>query len=81
GVILSASLILMPTLGVGIKIKLADSMTLTGFAEADYFSKTAGGAMPDNQFTSATTSAVALTDSWELRTGVRLSIGLGSVEQ
>ncbi|NOT72697.1 MAG: hypothetical protein HOP09_15895 [Hyphomicrobium sp.] len=69
------------TLGVGIKIKLADSMTLTGFAEADYFSKTAGGAMPDNQFTSATTSAVALTDSWELRTGVRLSIGLGSVEQ
>lgn len=64
-------------LGAGVKVKLSTAMTLTGFAEADYFSHTGGASLPDNQFTSSTSSNVNTDDNWEFRAGARLSIGLG----
>ena len=65
-------------LGAGIKVKLSSTMTLTGYADADYYSHVGSADLPDNQFTSATTSRVATDDAWELRAGTRLSVGFDS---
>lgn len=63
-------------LGAGLKFKLTEAVTLTGYGEATYFSAVGSASLPDNQFVTATTSSVDISDSWELRAGVRLSIGL-----
>lgn len=64
-------------LGFGVKLRVAPTALITGFVEADYFSAVGAARLPDNQFTSATTSEIGIDDAWELRTGARLSIGLG----
>lgn len=65
-------------LGAGLKMKLSDAMTLTGFAEADYYSHAAGASLPDNQFVTETSSSVGTSGAWEFRAGARLSVGLGA---
>ncbi|MEQ1653110.1 MAG: hypothetical protein ABL897_11530 [Hyphomicrobium sp.] len=64
--------------GAGIKLTLAPGMQLTGYAEADYLSNTGRAILPDNQFTSATTSTLGSDDGWEFRAGARVSLALGS---
>ena len=63
-------------LGAGLKFRLAPSVILTSFAEADYFSAVGSARLPDNQFGSAATSRVETADEWDLRGGVRVSVGL-----
>jgi hypothetical protein len=63
-------------IGAGVKLKIAQAMTLTGYAEADYLSRVGSAALPDNQFASKSPARVDTTDTWDLRAGARLSIGL-----
>jgi len=65
-------------LGAGVKIRVAPGATLTGYAETDYFSAVGTANLPDNQFSTLTTSNVATDDAWELRAGARFSIGLAA---
>lgn len=65
-------------LGLGLKVRVSPGMTLTGFAEADYFSRVANALLPDNQFTTATTSAFEIGDAWEFKAGLRLTTALSS---
>jgi hypothetical protein len=64
-------------LGIGLKFKLTTAATLEAFGEADYFSDVGTAHLADNQPTSGDTSYVDTDDLWELRTGVRITIGLG----
>jgi hypothetical protein len=64
-------------LGVGLKYKLSPASTLEGFAEADYFSKVPTAHLSSNSSAGGYESHVQDDDLWELRTGLRLTIGLG----
>jgi hypothetical protein len=64
-------------LGAGVKLKLGAAMHLTGYAEADYFSAVGRAEFADNDPVTVTTSRTGIEDAWEVRTGARLSIGLG----
>lgn len=63
-------------LGAGLKLKLTETVTLTGYGEATYLSAVGSAELPDNQFVTATTSGVDTSDSWEFRGGARISVGL-----
>lgn len=64
-------------LGIGLKLKLAPSTLLEGFAEADYFSDMPTAHLTSNLTTGGYVSHVEDDDLWELRTGLRLTVGLG----
>jgi hypothetical protein len=63
-------------LGIGLKLKLAPATTLEAFSEADYFSDVGTAHLADNQATSGDVSYVETDDLVEVRTGLRLTIGL-----
>lgn len=65
-------------LGVGLKYKLSAASTLEGFAEADYFSNVPTAHLSSNSSAGGYESHVQDDDLWELRTGLRLTVGLGS---
>ncbi len=65
-------------LGIGLKLKVTPNTLLEGFAEADYFSKVATADMTSNSLQVSSVSSVGDDDLWELRTGLRLTVGLGS---
>jgi hypothetical protein len=65
-------------LGIGFKLKLAPSALVEGFAEADYFSDVPTAHLTSNQTSGGFVSHVDEDDLWELKTGLRLTIGLGS---
>ena len=65
-------------LGAGVKVRVAPGATLTGYAETDYFSAVGTANLPDNQFSTLTTSSIDMDDAWELRAGARFSIGLAA---
>lgn len=63
--------------GIGLKLKVAPSTLLEGFAEADYFSKVPSAHLTSNDPSGGFVSHVQDDDLWELRTGARLTIGFG----
>jgi hypothetical protein len=65
-------------LGIGLKLKVAPNTLLEGFAEADYFSNVPTADMTSNSLQGASVSHVGDDDLWELRSGLRLTVGLGS---
>lgn len=64
-------------LGLGLKFKFGTNANLETFAEADYFSDVGTAAMANNQPGDGTPSHTDTDDLWELRAGVRLTVGLG----
>ncbi|WP_156827297.1 hypothetical protein [Hyphomicrobium zavarzinii] len=64
-------------LGIGLKVKLSQTANLEGFAEADYFSNVPTAHLTSNKIVGLE-SHVQDDDLWELRTGLRITIGLGS---
>jgi hypothetical protein len=64
-------------LGVGLKVKVAPSALLEGFAEADYFSNVPSAHLTSNDPSGGFVSHVQDDDLWELRTGLRLTLGFG----
>lgn len=64
-------------LGIGLKLKIAPSTLLEGFAEADYFSNVPTAHLTSNSPAGGYVSHVQDDDLWELRTGVRLTLGFG----
>lgn len=65
-------------LGVGLKYKLSPTSNIEGFAEADYFSKVPTAHLSSNSSAGGYESHVQDDDLWDLRTGLRLTFGLGS---
>jgi hypothetical protein len=65
-------------LGVGLKYKLSPTANVEGFAEADYFSKVPTAHLSSNSSAGGYESHVQDDDLWELRTGLRLTLGFGS---
>ncbi|MGE3228031.1 MAG: hypothetical protein AB7J30_01145 [Hyphomicrobium sp.] len=65
-------------LGIGLKLKVAPAALLEGFAEADYFSKVPTAELPPNNPAGTVASHVGDDDLWEMRTGVRLTVGLSN---
>jgi len=65
-------------LGAGVKLKVAPGANLEGFAEADYFSNVPTGQMSTNSSLGSYESYVEDEDLWELRTGIRLTVGFGA---
>lgn len=71
---------LRSSLGIGLKHKLTDTVSMTAFGSADYFSEVPTGKIATNQVGQAVVpSQLALDDAWELRAGIRLTFGLMSV--
>lgn len=64
-------------LGVGLKVKVAPQTLLEGFAQADYFSDVPTAHLMSNQPAGGYVSHVEDDDLWELRAGLRLTLGLG----
>lgn len=64
-------------LGVGLKFKVSSSTLLEGFAEADYFSDVPTAHLSSNDPAGGYVSHVQDDDLWELRTGLRLTLGFG----
>jgi hypothetical protein len=64
-------------LGIGLKLKVAPSTLLEGFAEADYFSNVPTAHLTSNSSSGGFVSHVQDDDLWELRAGARLTIGFG----
>lgn len=65
-------------LGIGLKLKVAPNTLLEGFAEADYFSNVPTADLTSNSTDGGFASHVGDDELWELRTGLRLTVGLGS---
>jgi hypothetical protein len=65
-------------LGIGLKLKITSTTLLEGFAEADYFSDVPSTHLSSNDRNEGYVSHVTEDDLWELRTGLRLTVGLGS---
>jgi hypothetical protein len=66
-------------LGAGLKFRLWSSGLLETYAEADYFSDMGTARLPSNTVTSEIRAAnVSIDDTWELRTGARLTFALGN---
>lgn len=64
-------------LGAGLKFRLGALVNLETFAEADYFSDVGTAQMPTNTSASGVAASVGTDDLWEVRTGARVTIGLG----
>jgi hypothetical protein len=64
-------------LGAGVKFKLAPSATLTAYSEADYLSAVGTADLADNQPTTETSSRLDIEEAWELRSGLRITLGFG----
>ena len=64
-------------LGAGLKFKLGSDANLETFAEADYFSDVGTARFSNSDASDNTASRVETDDLWEVRTGLRLTIGLG----
>jgi hypothetical protein len=64
-------------LGIGFKAKITAATLLEGFAEADYFSDVPTAHLTNNQTTGGYISHVQEDDLFEVRTGLRLTVGLG----
>lgn len=62
--------------GIGLKFKLAPNANFEAFGEADYFSDVGTAHMSTNQ-QNTFVSHVDTDDLWELRAGIRLTLGLG----
>jgi hypothetical protein len=70
---------LRSSLGIGLKHKLTDAVSVTAFGSADYFSEVPIGKIATNQVqATAVPSQLALDDAWELRAGIRVTFGLMS---
>jgi hypothetical protein len=66
-------------LGAGLKFRVWSSGLLETYAEADYFSDMGTARLPSNTVTSEIRAAnVSIDDTWELRTGARLTFALGN---
>ncbi|HEX2840439.1 hypothetical protein [Hyphomicrobium sp.] len=65
-------------LGAGLKFKISSTAQLEGFAEADYFSDVPTAHLTSNDPSGGLVSHVQSDDLWELRSGLRLTLGLGS---
>jgi len=65
------------SLGAALKFKLTEASRLETFAEADYFSAVGTAAFSNAIPTNGRASHVEIDDMWELRAGVRLTIGFG----
>ena len=64
-------------LGAGLKFVLGTNALLETYAEADYFSDVGVAQFSNSNPTDAASSQVNTEDLWELRTGARVTIGLG----
>ena len=65
-------------LGIGLKFRVAPNALLEGFAEADYFSHVPTAHLTSNSLDGGYVSHVTDDDLWELRTGLRLTVGIGN---
>lgn len=66
------------SLGAGLKFKLGEASHLETFAEADYFSAVGRARFSNSSPTNGAASRVDVDDMWELRAGVRWTVGFGS---
>lgn len=63
--------------GGAVKVKLSKSVLLSTYATGDYWSRTPSMSMTDQNVLNTDPSHLRKDDLWDLRTGVRLTIGLG----
>lgn len=66
------------SLGAALKFRLAPSSLLTSYVTADYWSGGGSVELPTNDFYAFETqpASVDTTDSWDLRAGMRLTVGI-----
>lgn len=65
------------SLGAALKFKLSEKALLETFAEADYFSHVGRASFADANPATSAASRVDVDDMWELRAGVRFTLGFG----